>query len=242
MESRARLMRGFSHDVKNPLGAAEGHAYILEEEILGALSPKQRETMARIRQAIRSALNLIDDLLEIARAESGQISVHPEPTDVEKAARETVAEYRAQAEAARLMLVVGCDDAVPTVETDVHRLRQILGNLVSNAVKYTECGRIDVRISVRETADAPGPGPWICIDVADTGIGIPEEQQNLLFQEFTRLDPTARGGAGLGLAISRHIARALGGEITLESEVGEGSTFTLWLPAAPPAANQRETG
>jgi signal transduction histidine kinase len=110
------------------------------------------------------------------------------------------------------------------------RIRQILGNLVSNAVKYTDRGGITVRVAVREGGKAPGPGRWIAVDVSDTGPGIPEERQKLLFRELSPLERGARPGAGIGLAISQRIARALGGQITVESAVGKGSTFTLWLP------------
>jgi signal transduction histidine kinase len=118
------------------------------------------------------------------------------------------------------------------VRSDPNRIRQILGNLVSNAVKYTGSGgHVMVKVHERVDDGAPAPGQWIAVDVSDTGPGIPRDKQDQLFREFTRLDPRAAKGAGLGLAISRRIARLLGADITLRSEVGKGSTFTLWLPA-----------
>lgn len=231
MESRNRLMRGFSHDVKNPLGAADGYAQILEEGIPGPLSEDQRASVARLRRSIRSALDLIDDLVELARAEAGQIEIEYSPVDVRLVINEMTEEYRAAAESKGLELRVNLPETLPIIKSNSDRVRQILGNLISNAVKYTPPqGRVTVTAEVRAGDDAPGPGDWIAIDVADTGPGIPEEKQHLLFREFVRLHEVDKPGAGLGLAISYRIARALGGTITVRSEVGVGSTFTLWLP------------
>ncbi|MBV9773145.1 MAG: PAS domain-containing sensor histidine kinase [Gemmatimonadetes bacterium] len=232
-ESRTRLMRGFSHDVKNPLGAADGYAQLLEDGILGELSTKQVQSIQRIRRSIQTSLHLIHDLLELARAEAGQIEIESVPTDVAELAREAAEDFRAQATAAGLGLEVRADDALPT-DTDPARVRQILSNLLSNAVKYTPGGRITVETEVRTGSGAPGDGRHVAIHVTDTGPGIPEEKRETIFQEFTRLDPEAPHGAGVGLAISRRIARLLGGDITVESEVGRGSTFTLRLPPTTP--------
>src|SRR5690606_26280043 len=116
------------------------------------------------------------------------------------------------------------------IESDAARIRQVLSNLLSNALKFTERGSITVRVEEREDGAAPTPGRWVAIDVVDTGPGIPKEKQRLLFREFTRLEPGKRRGAGVGLAMSRRIARALRGDVTLVSTPGKGSTFTLWLP------------
>jgi signal transduction histidine kinase len=228
-ESRTRLMRGFTHDVKNPLGAADGYAQLLEDGILGELSAKQVESIGRIRRSIQTSLHLIHDLLELARAEAGQIELESVSTDVAELAREAVEDFRAQATAAGLGLEVRADVTLPA-ETDPARVRQILSNLLSNAVKYTPEGRVTVEADVRPKGGASGDSRCIAIRVTDTGPGIPAEKQETIFQEFTRLDPEAQHGAGVGLAISRRIARHLGGDITVESEVGRGSTFTLWLP------------
>jgi len=228
-ESRTHLMRGFSHDVKNPLGAADGYAQLLEEEVLGSLSPKQREGVQRIRRSIQASLHLIHDLLELARAEAGQIEIETVPTDLAELAREVAEDFRAQAGAAGLGLEVRAADAL-RMGTDPTRVRQILSNLLSNAVKYTPEGRITVEIDPRPDGHAPRRGEWIAIRVTDTGPGIPPAKREAIFQEFTRLDPAAQHGAGVGLAISRRIARLLDGDITVESEEGRGSTFSLWLP------------
>ena len=229
-ESRARLVRGFSHDLKNPLGAADGHAALLEDGILGDLSPRQKDSVTRIRASIRAALHLIDDLLELARAEAGQVEVQNAAIDVREVVQNVAGEYRAQAEAAGLSMEAEWPEEFPIVSSDPSRVRQILGNLISNAVKYNrQDGQVTVRVALRERDGIPEE-QWIAVDVADTGPGIPADKQHLLFQEFSRLEPGTKRGVGLGLAISQKLAGALGGQITLQSETGEGSTFTLWLP------------
>src|SRR5262249_12379753 len=140
---------GFSHDVKNPLGAADGHASLLEEGVLGPLEPRQLESVGRIRASIGSALELIGDLLELARAEAGEIEGQRRPVDVREVGREIVAEYRAQAAAHGLELGVEIPPELPVVVTDVVRARQVLGNLISNAVKYTPRGQVTVRVDLR---------------------------------------------------------------------------------------------
>lgn len=231
-ESRATLMRGFGHDVKNPLGAAMGHAQLLAEGILGELSGRQRESVERICRSIDTAIRLIHDLLDLARAEAGQIEVECVATDVGRAAREIAEDFRAQATAVGLALDVRVPDGL-RADTDPTRLRQILANLVSNAVKYAPQGQVTVDAEIRPSG-GPRPGAWVALRVTDTGPGIPEDKREQIFQEFTRLDPEAQQGAGVGLAISRRIARLLGGDLTVESEAGRGSTFTLWLPPAAP--------
>lgn len=230
-ESRTRLMRGFSHDVKNPLGAADGYAALLEEGVGGALSEKQRQHVRRIRGSIQVSLRLINDLLELARAEAGQIELRVEQIDAAALAREVAEDFRGQITAAGLALEIRTPEKLP-VRSDATRVRQILSNLVSNAAKYTRAGRIAVTADRRHGNAAPGPGEWVTLGVMDTGPGIPADKQETIFQEFTRLDPNAPHGAGVGLAISRRIARLLGADVTVESKVGHGSTFTLWLPCA----------
>lgn len=237
-ESRNRLMRGFGHDVKNPLGAADGYLQLMEEGVVGDLSEKQEESVASARRSIGAAIDLIDQLLELARAEATEIELQTEPVDLRDLVRDAAGEYRARAKSQGLSLSTEIDDDVPVIDSDASRIHQIIGNLLTNAVKYTEHGSVTVRVEPREGAGAPGPGRWVAIDVADTGPGIPEEQQRRLFREFSRLGEFGKEGAGIGLAISRRLAHALGGELTVESTVGEGSTFTLWLPAG--AAGERE--
>jgi PAS domain S-box-containing protein len=231
-ESRARLMRGFSHDVKNPLGAADGYLSLLEDGLVGDLSPEQLESIGRVRRLLGSALALIDDLLELARAEAGELQIEFAPTDVREATREMTEEYRAQATQAGLELHLELPDELSIVESDPARVRQVVSNLVSNAIKYTPAGgHVHVRVvEDPPSSDSGEEAGWIHVEIEDTGPGIPRDKQALLFQEFTRLDPGEQKGAGIGLAISQKITRALGGSIAVRSVDGEGSTFTLSLP------------
>jgi signal transduction histidine kinase len=145
----------------------------------------------------------------------------------------TIAEaFRAQAEAKGLSLAVELPPLLPEIQTDRARMQQVLGNLVSNAVKYTRRGgHITIRASAGDRQSASRSDESIVIEVTDNGSGITPENQRRLFQEFTRFSPGAAHGAGIGLAISQRIAHALGGVITVESELGVGSTFSLRLPS-----------
>jgi PAS domain S-box-containing protein len=237
-ESRSRLIRGFTHDVKNPLGAADGFLALLHDEVLGGLSTQQKESIGRVRRSIHSALNLIGNLLDIARAEAGQLEIERASMKVDEVVREVADEFRAEAQAKKLTLTVdvaaGSDDAL-LVESDQARVRQILSNLLSNAVKYTRSGgEITVRAEPRSDGELPAKGEWVAVAVCDTGTGIAADKQAMLFREFTRFDPGAAEGSGIGLAISQRIARALDAAITVNSEPGVGSTFTLWLPRRKP--------
>ncbi|HEY0996527.1 MAG TPA: HAMP domain-containing sensor histidine kinase [Gemmatimonadaceae bacterium] len=235
-ESRTRLIRGFTHDVKNPLGAADGYLALLEEGIMGPLAPRQAEAITKVRRSIGQALALIADLLDLDRAEAGQLVIHPRPTDAAQLVREVADSYRAAAAAKGLEISVEPDPALPAVHTDPVRARQVLGNLVSNAVKYTPAGgHITVRTCPGRAGDARGDGDerrarWVVLSVTDDGPGIPSDRVPRLFEEFTRFDPGAADGAGVGLAIAQRIAEALGGSITVDTVVGRGSTFALRLP------------
>lgn len=237
-ESKNRLMRGFSHDVKNPIGAADGYLQLLADGVLGPIVEKQRTSIERARRSLRAALHLIGDLLELAKAETGFISLELVPTDVRTVVQEAGELYRAQAEAKGLGLRIETNAEVPTLLTDPLRVRQVLGNLISNAVKYTATGEVAVRVGGEDDPESRGR---LSISVADTGLGIPRDKQRLLFQEFVRIDPTAGPGAGIGLVMSARIAEALGGAITVRSDSGHGSVFVLWLQSSEgPAASSSD--
>ena len=232
-ESHERLIRGFTHDIKNPLGAADGYMALLEMGIHGALNGQQQENVRRARGAIRSALSLVIQLLAIERAQSGQLAVQPALTDIEELTRDTAAGFRPAATARNVafeVLPARPGESI-SAETDQALVRQILANLMSNAVKYTQPGgHVSVRVNVANDGQAPWPGRWVAVEVADDGPGIPVAKQRMLFREFTRFDPSAAEGTGLGLAISQRMATALGATITFESTPDVGSTFTLWIP------------
>lgn len=234
MEAKAGLMRGVTHDLKNPLGAASGYAQLLEEGVVGPLSTDQRERVARIRRLVSTALDTINDLVELSRVESGQLRIERNTTDVTLLVPEIVSDYQASAQSASLTLVIESATGPVSVQTDSRRVRQILGNLISNAIKYTPAGgSVSIRLRVKEgTANGKRTGEWLAIDVRDTGRGIPEEHREDIFTEFYRLPDahTIANGTGIGLSISRRVARLLGGDLTLESANGAGAAFTLWLP------------
>jgi PAS domain S-box-containing protein len=240
IESHEQLIRGFTHDVKNPLGAADGYLSLLELGVHGEMSAMQTETVGRARRSIRAALDLVSQLLELERTAAGQLNIERERVDLGATIREIVEEFRFAADAKRLSLapvVLGNDGSDSLViESDRARVRQILANLISNAVKYTHPdGSIEVSAHLVNDGEGPRVGRWVALSVADNGPGIPLEKQNLIFREFTRFDPGAVEGSGIGLAISQRLARALGAAITFKSTPGVGSTFTLWLPSDPPS-------
>ena len=227
--SRERLLRGFTHDIKNPLGAADGFLVLVQERVYGELPPKVADAIRRVRKSIGQALELIGRLLDIARAEAGQLEIRPTRVDVGELVREIAEAFGAQAAAKQITLTASPPSEPFHVQTDATRVRQVVGNLVSNAVKYTPAGG-HVAVSAGLVAQEELSGRQVAlIRVTDDGPGISAEKQPLLFREFTRFDPQAAEGAGVGLAISQKIAEALGGAILVESSE-KGSTFTLRLP------------
>jgi signal transduction histidine kinase/CHASE3 domain sensor protein len=228
--SRSRLIRGFSHDVKNPIGAADGYAQLLDDGVYGDLSPQQRESIGRMRRCMRTALSLIDDLHELARAETGHLALSPEPVDLAELVADIAEEFQGAARAGKLAFDAVVDAGIPTIRTSRLRVRQIVANLLSNAIKYTDAGTVTLRARRRTAGPSGDAGDWIALEVADTGRGIASDKLDFIFEEFGRIGDGGATGAGLGLAISRLLAQALGGQITVVSEPRSGSTFTLWLP------------
>ena len=231
--SRAALIRGFSHDVKNPLGAAAGDLQMLGKEFLGPLNDQQKESVDRASRSVGAAVRLIEDLLDLASVHT--IEIERRRFDLNAAVDEISRASLAQAEMKRLTLSLEADDPFMAIESDATRVRQILANLVSNAVKYTERGGITLRVEAHEHDGRT----WAVVNVADTGPGIPEDEHPMLFDEFQRLGTARRTtGAGIGLAISQRIAEALGGHITVQSTPGQGSVFSLWLPVERDASSR----
>ncbi|MEX2571156.1 MAG: HAMP domain-containing sensor histidine kinase [Gemmatimonadota bacterium] len=231
VEARSSLIRGFSHDVKNPLGAADGYASLLQEGVRGELTEVQMDTVKGIRQSIGGAIEIIEELLDLSRLESGGLNIRREETDVAALAEDLVRHHAVAARDAGLEIRFQPPEDPPIAAyTDPARVRQILDNLLSNARKYTQVpGRVAVRVS-RASGEAIQPGRWLLVSVADTGPGIPEEEIQRIFDEFHRVPGTRGSGHGLGLSISRGIARLLGGDVTVQSTLGKGSEFQLWIP------------
>lgn len=239
MLSKATLVRGLTHDLKNPLGAAYGYAELLEDNIVGPVSPEQREMLGRIKGLVTLSVTTVNDLLELYRDGSDGLQLQRVPTEIDSLAQTVAADFMAEAQHANLDLAFepvselesdeprSADDSPTLANTDPARVRQILGNLVSNAIKYTPAGG-RVRLSIRAPSKSE---PRIAVDVRDTGPGIPAPYQERIFEEFFRLPGTdGIAGTGVGLAISRRFARLLGGDITVTDWFEGGSVFTLWLP------------
>ena len=240
--ARVRLLRGITHDVKNPLGAAQGYAELLAMEVKGPILPEQAPLVEGVQRSISAALAIVADLLDVAHADSGELPVRRVGADLREVVEPIVADHRGEAETAGHVLSCECPRGIE-VYTDALRVRQVLGNLLSNAIKYTPApGRIHVhcRTGVERAARS---GRWASVAVSDNGPGIPPDQHDAVFDEFTRLgDGTGKKGHGLGLAIARRVAALLGGDLTLEDGAAPGATFVLWLPLRKEEEEAEEEG
>ena len=228
-EARTRLLRGVTHDVKNPIGAAKGYAELLALEVKAPLDPAQAPLIDGIERSLDSALGIISDLLDVARADSGGLTVNRVATNLAEVVRLAVEDNRAAIQAAGHEVEFEAADNDVSVHTDPARIRQVLGNLLSNAVKYTPApGRITVRTHISQETD--DNREWAIVEVEDSGPGIPPELTEAVFGEFTRLDDTGVQGHGLGLSIARRVARLLGGDLELAQRDTPGALFILRLP------------
>lgn len=220
-----------SHELRTPLNAILGYADILREEVYGPLSDKQKEMMGRIIASARRQMGLVSDLLDRAQIEAGTLSLHIDKLSPKGLMYEMQETMSVLASSKGLELVCKIDDDVPRlVKGDQKRLYQVLVNLVNNAIKFTEEGRVTVHMFCHDKEH------W-AMRVSDTGPGIPAELQHRVFEPFWQADGSAtrkHGGIGLGLSIAQQLVRLMGGEITLESQVGKGTTFTVILPINPP--------
>jgi signal transduction histidine kinase len=234
MAAKSALMRGVTHDLKNPLGAARGYAELLTDGTLGPLPDGQTRVIARMQRLLSLTLDTVNDLVELSRADAGQLRIEREAADVVAIVRDAVEDYRPTGENAGVELIFDNTAAGHTgslvVVTDATRVRQVLGNMLSNAVKYTpRGGAAHICIS---TGDDDALGAVVAVRVADSGSGVAEPYRERVFEEFFRV-PNASvvaAGTGIGLAIARRIARLLDGDLRLTETPGGGATFTLFLP------------
>ncbi len=230
-QARTRLLRGITHDVKNPLGAAKGYAELLSMGVKAPVATEQVPLLEGIQRSIDSALAIIADLLDFARSESGGVRMHRVQVDLNRLVREAESDYRGAAENAGHELVAVTADEPLIAHTDPVRVRQILDNLLSNALKYTPApGQVRVNARMQREEDGERPGAWAMLEVADNGPGIPAEHRELVFDEFSRLEENSPvKGHGLGLPIALNLARQLGGDLTIADTQG-GATFVLSIP------------
>jgi signal transduction histidine kinase/CHASE3 domain sensor protein len=229
---KTEFLASMSHELRTPLSAILGFADLLTSSPKEQLSPRARESLERIKRNGEHLLGLINDVLDLAKAEAGRVEVRMAPVNVAQLARACLAEVDSLREGKNLKLVVEVGDGPLETSTDSQRVRQILLNLLSNAIKFTDEG--EVALSVRSSQNE------IHLAVRDTGIGIPAHAMKELFQDFHQLeagDGRRYEGTGVGLALSRRLARALGGEIEARSEEGRGSVFTLILPRVAAVAS-----
>lgn len=232
--AKAEFLATMSHEMRTPLNGILGFARLLLDE---DLTPRQRRHARMVRDAGRSLLTVIEDVLDFSRIEAGRLVLNDTAFAIRDLIANCEAVLRLEAEAKGLSLHAAVAPDVPDwLRGDPDRLRQVVLNLLANAVKFTEHG--GVGLTIVKVADTPA-GPHLTISVADTGIGIPPDRQRQLFQRFSQID-RSRGGTGLGLAISRRLVEMMGGTVGVRSQAGVGSTFwlSLVLPeAAPPAGH-----
>jgi signal transduction histidine kinase len=217
------FLANISHELRTPLTAVMGYLALLSEEISGPLNPDQRDDLSQVKHASDRLLELIDNLLELTQAKRGALPVHVEEFDVREPAEEVASAVGGRADG--VVLRVDLPNFPMAMRSDRRKIAKVLAALLSNAYKFTEQG--EVRLLVQVT-----PG-WVHYEVHDTGIGIPEAARELVFDEFRQMDGSATrryGGSGLGLALARRLARLLGGDIEVRSEVGAGSSFIMELP------------
>jgi len=224
---KSEFLANMSHELRTPLNSSLILAKLLSENPQGNLSPEQVKFSESIYSAGNDLLNLINDILDISKVEAGKLEVRPENTGVARVVEGLRGMFEPLAADKSLNFQVELQPGTPAViYTDSQRLEQILKNLLSNAIKFTEKGQVSLTV-------AGQPGHGIVFAVRDSGIGIAPEQQESIFEAFRQADGTTNrryGGTGLGLSISRDLASLLGGSISVVSEPGQGSTFTLVLP------------
>jgi len=234
---KSQFLANMSHELRTPLNSLLVLARLLAQNLEGNLTAKQVEYATIIHSSGSDLMRLINDILDLTKVEAGKMEITPERFALAGLVEDLRGVFGPLTEEKRLRFMITTAPGVPAVlETDKQRLRQILYNLLSNAVKFTDHGRVELHIDTAEPGQAgAGMGPWVVFSVTDTGIGIGRDNLGSIFSAFQQADGTTSrryGGTGLGLAICREVAARLGGEVTVRSELGVGSTFSLRLPLA----------
>ena len=225
--AKSQFLANVSHELRTPLNAIIGYTHLLLEGVSGELNRPQTEKLGRLESNARHLLSIINDLLDLARIESGKMPVQLERVVLQELIDEVMTEVEPLIDGTKLTVTRHISEDVPEIETDRQKVKQIVLNLLSNALKFTPQGSVSIRLVYEPEKE------WISVSVADTGIGISEENQKTIFEAFQQADSSyarRQGGTGLGLTICRRLASILDGQIILVSKLGEGSTFTLVLP------------
>jgi signal transduction histidine kinase len=227
-----------SHELRTPLTAIMGYEELLSDGITGPVTELQRQQLGRINASARHLLGLIDEILTFARADIGRERVRWESISVNQTINDAASLIEPMASAKKLKYVIELLDEDQAIQTDATKFRQMLVNLLSNGVKFTEKGEVRLTTSVRNGL--------VEIRITDTGVGIDAQHIDNVFEPFWQVEQTATrstGGTGLGLSVTRKLARLLGGDVAVSSRVGEGTTFLLTLPLlAPVGAAIRRSG
>jgi len=247
--AKSEFLASVSHELRTPLSAIVGFVDLLRDGSYGALTARQRGPVERIETSANHLRDLVEQVLDLARMAAGRIEVHEESVRLRPFVIDVASEMEPLATGRGLTFSISVPATLPRIVTDLSHLRRILVNLIGNAIKFTPSGSIVIRaIQIRyDDPTTPAPttgrrpmlvahGSWVALQVADSGIGITAIDQERIFEEFEQVNPgpradSGRRGTGLGLAISRRLARLLDGDISVESELGNGSVFTVWLPA-----------
>ena len=260
-QAKSEFLANVSHELRTPLNAIVGFVELLRDGFYGDLSPRQIPPVDRIAASATHLRHLVDQVLDIAKIAAGRLEVHAETIVLRPFVLNVASELESLVSEKGLTFSISVGASLPRVRTDPTHLRQILINLIGNAVKYTPAGMVSVRarlvgaspttsmrrpgVAGAEDAAAkvlltraPRNGTWVALQVVDSGVGIAAPDLERIFDEFEQVNAGPRGdsmqrGTGLGLAISRRLARLLGGDIGVESELARGSTFTVWLPVNP---------
>jgi signal transduction histidine kinase len=237
--AKSEFLAVMSHELRTPLNAVIGYADLLDLGLAGQITADQQRQIDRIRASGKHLLALVNDVLDLSKTEAGRLTLHLGVCDIHHILEHALVLVQPVAESRRIALRHHKSDLRALVECDEHRVKQILLNLLNNAVKFTDPGgQVAVYEGVTTTPDPQArlmSGSWVFVRVSDTGIGIPDDRITAIFDPFVQVQgghARPKDGAGLGLTISRRLARHMGGDLTVRSSVGEGSTFTLWLPQA----------
>jgi PAS domain S-box-containing protein len=233
--AKSDFLAAMSHELRTPLNAIGGYAELMAIGLRGPVTDEQREDLERIRRNQDHLLGIINDLLNFTRVEAGKLEYDLGPVPAAQVLRSVAAIIAPQALAAGLEFRANADECRAVAWADRARVDQVMVNVLSNAVKFTEPGgKVEVDCTVRDDV--------VLFRVSDTGVGIPSEKLEAVFEPFVQVGRSLRNpleGTGLGLAIGRELARAMGGELSAESTLGGGSTFTLRLPRAPLGEDER---
>jgi signal transduction histidine kinase len=228
---KSEFLANMSHELRTPLNAIIGYSEMLQEEADDLGEQTFVGDLQKINAAGKHLLALINDILDLSKIEAGRMDLYLETFEIGAVVKDVEAIVQPLVEKNGNTMIIECPDDLGTIHADPTKVRQTLFNLLSNAAKFTEQGTIGLTVAQEASGDGPA---WVTFAVTDTGIGMTEEQLGRLFEAFSQAEASTRskyGGTGLGLAISRHFCRLMGGDLTVTSVYGQGSTFTVRLPA-----------